>query len=119
MNDNNPQIYTIELIGSYTARHVESEIANDQSNRRLSKGGKSPIAPLCRELIAKGHNPNAPTVVVRRRVDGSIMTIFKGNRTLGRWAELDCSENERHGPQVGRFKPFTGFGSEDEQREAA
>lgn len=105
MNDNH-QHCTIELIGSYAARHVESGIENDQSNRRMAGTTRSPIPALCRDLIASGHNPNGLAHMVRKRVNGDgYMPIFKLDSTLRSWAAKDCVESEKLSVRISRFNP--------------
>ncbi|MBW9074943.1 hypothetical protein [Agrobacterium deltaense] len=105
MNDND-KIYTIELVGSSLARHVESGIENDQGKRKNYGTTRSAIPPLCRDLIQMGHSHDAKSNIVRRCGDGSFMPVMKGNRTLRQWADLDVTESELTGPRITKFKPF-------------
>ncbi|MBO0132372.1 hypothetical protein [Agrobacterium burrii] len=118
MNDND-KLYTIELIGSHLARHVESGIENNQGKRKNFPTTRSAIPPLCRDLIQRDHNPDSKASIVRRRENGSFMQVMKGNRTLGQWADLDATESELTGPRITKFKPFDGSAFDSGQRKAA
>lgn len=92
---------TIELVGSYIARHVESGITVDNSDRRNRPTTKSALPPLCRKLIAEGYSPDTRVHVIRKALDrDGFIPVFVRDRPLGKWAEVDCIENERHGPRL-------------------
>lgn len=96
---------TIELVGSYIARHVESGITVDNSDRRNRPTTKSALPPLCRKLIAEGYCPDTRVHVIRKALDhDGFIPVFVRDRSLSKWAEADCIENERHGPRFIRHR---------------
>lgn len=98
---------TVELIGSYIARHVESGTTLDTHPRRNRPTTKGPISPLCRKLIEQGLVPATRVHVIRRALGGDgFISVFKRDRTLAAWADVDCIENERHGPTAIKYVPF-------------
>lgn len=98
---------TIELIGSYTARHVESGTTVDLTSRRNRSTTRSPLPVLCRKLIANGFDPETRAHVIRKALDGQgFIPVFKRDRRIGVWAELDAVENERTPPRFTKYKPF-------------
>lgn len=98
---------TIELVGAYTARHVEGGTTVDFTSRRNRNTTKSPLPVLCRELIAQGFDPETRAHVIRKALDGpGLIPVFKRDRKIGVWAELDAVENERTPPRIVKFKPF-------------
>lgn len=98
---------TIELVGAYTARHVEGGTAVDFTSRRNRSTTRSPLPVLCRELVAQGFDPETRAHVIRKALDGpGFIPVFKRDRKLGVWAELDAVENERTPPRIVKFKPF-------------
>lgn len=98
---------TIELVGAYTARHVEGGTTVDFTSRRNRSTTRSPIPVLCRELVAQGFDPETRAHVIRKAIDGpGFIPVFKRDRKLGVWAELDAVENERTPPRITKYKPF-------------
>jgi hypothetical protein len=101
--------HTIELIGSYTARHVQSGLEVDQSGRKNRPTTKSPIPALCRRMIDSGLDPAGKVHVIRKALDreGHI-PVFKRDRTLSTWANLDCVENDARPPHWIKHRPYSG-----------
>lgn len=108
MTDNSRQpTVTIELVGSYTARHVESGTTVDLTSKRNRSTTRSPLPVLCRELVAQGFDPETRAHVIRKALDrDGFIPVFKRDRKIGVWAELDAVENERTPPRIVKFKPF-------------
>ncbi|MFS8120793.1 hypothetical protein QD336_00050 [Rhizobium sp. BR 250] len=104
MNDNH-QIFTVELTGSFAATCIKTGMKNDQSNRCKAGTTRSPIPALARKMIAEGYNPAATMHVVRKRDDGTFMPISKADSTIETWAERDCVESEKRSVRIGRFNP--------------
>lgn len=103
----NPSILTIELIGSYIARHVESGLTVDLTSSRNRNTTKGPISPLCRKLIDHGHSPEAQVHIIRYVPEQKHpMPIFKRDRSLRAWADVDCVESDRTSVYVVKHKPF-------------
>lgn len=99
---------TIELIGSYVAKHVESETIADQAGRKNRGTTKSPIPVLCRMLLAMGLEGTSKVHIIRKAVAGDrYIPVFKGDRELSVWAGLDCIENERRVPHIVQHRPFS------------
>lgn len=99
--------HTVELIGSFTAAHVESGISIDLTHRRNRRTTKGPISPLCRKLIEVGHGREDRVHIVRKQVGGNgFMPIFKRDRTLAAWADADCVERERSSVRVLKYRPL-------------
>ena len=107
---------TIELIGSCTARHVESGTTVDFTNH---KNTKSALPPLCRELLNHGHDGQSRVHVVRR-VFGreGYMPIFKRDRRLDVWAGLDAVESETRSVQIVKHRPFPATEKATDKRTA-
>lgn len=100
-------IHTIELIGSYTARHVQSGLEVDLSPRRNRKTTRGPISPLCRKLVAEGADPSAKVHIIRKAIDSDgYIPIFKRDRSLQAWADADCLESDRRSVHVVTHRPF-------------
>ena len=100
-------INTIELIGSFVARHLESGTTVDLTNRRNRRTTKSAIPPLCRELIAQGHDPQERVRIVCKSKDrDSLIPVFDRDRRLEKWAAIDVVENEERGPHTVKYEPF-------------
>lgn len=100
-------IHTIELVGSYTARHVQSGHEVDLTSRRNRKTTRGPISPLCRKLIAEGIDPSAKVQVIRKALDSDgHIPIFKRDRSLQTWADADCMESERRSLHLVGHRPF-------------
>ncbi len=102
-------MHTIELIGSYTARHVESGLTVDLTSRRNRSTTKGPISPLCRKLVDLGHDPSGKVHVIRKALDryGHI-PVFQRDRTLTAWAGADCVESETRSVRIVKHRPFAG-----------
>ncbi len=106
-------IATIELFGSYGARHVESGTTVDTSpakaTRRVPKRTttRSPIPVICRELIAHGFNPETRAHILTKSLDhGGLIPVFKRDRTLAVWAGLDAIESEAESVRIVKHRPF-------------
>ena len=109
---------TIELFGSYGARHVESGTSVDLTNRRNRRTTKSPIPVVCRELIAHGHNPQERAHVIRKSLlSDAMIPVFKRDRTLEAWAAVDCVESDTRSPQVVTHRPFPDSLSHADEQE--
>ncbi|OAP41398.1 hypothetical protein AU381_05890 [Sinorhizobium glycinis] len=100
-------MHTIELIGSYVARHVESGLTVDLTSRRNRSTTKGPISPLCRKLVDLGHDPSGTVRVIRKALDkeGHI-PVFQRDRTLKTWADVDCVESETRSVRVQKYRPL-------------
>lgn len=105
----NTTTHTIELIGSYTAHHVETGLEADQCSRRNRSTTKSAIPALCRKMIDSGIDPTNKVHVIRKAMDreGHI-SVFKRNRTVGAWASLDCVESGTRPPHRVKHRPYSG-----------
>ncbi|KGB27074.1 hypothetical protein HPDFL43_00039240 [Hoeflea phototrophica DFL-43] len=107
----NPQTttttHTVELIGSYTARHLQSGLEVDQSGRKNRPSTKSAIPALCRKLIESGLDPADKVHVIRKALDreGHI-PVFKRDRALSVWASLDCVESDTRPPHWVKHRPL-------------
>ncbi|WP_194842765.1 hypothetical protein [Agrobacterium sp. MA01] len=106
-------IATIEIIGSYAARHIESGTTVDTSppkaTRRVPKRTttRSPIPVLCRKLIAQGIDPETRAHVVRKALERDGFTpIFNRDRPLAVWAGLDAIETETESVRIVKHRPF-------------
>ena len=98
---------TIELIGSFIARHVETGLTVDLTSSRNRSQTKGPISPLCRKLIAEGHDPEARAHIIRKALDrDGHIAIFKRGRTLSAWAAVDCIETGARSAYIVKHKPF-------------
>jgi len=94
-------IYTVELIGFFIARHLESDTTVDLTNRRNRKTARSAIPVICRELIAQGHDPQERVHIVRKSMDrDALMPVFDRDRRSEKWAAIDVIENEERGPRT-------------------
>jgi Fe2+ transport system protein FeoA len=103
----NSKNITIELIGSHIARHVEGGATVDMTRLRNRPATKSAIPPLCRQLLNLGFPPDIRVHIVRKSLSHDRMIpVFNRDRPLGVWADLDCIENERHGPKVVKHRPL-------------
>lgn len=92
---------TVELFGSYGARHNGHVI--DLSNH---KSPKDPLGPLARLLIREGFDPDTRMHIVR---DG--MSIFKRDRKLSAWAREDWIDTQTGVARRKDYAPFpTGKG---------
>lgn len=110
---------TIELIGSYAARHLESGLEVDYGSRRSRGTTKSTIGPLCRKLIEADHDPESRVHVIRKALDREgYIPAFNRDRCLRVWAGLDCIENERRGPHVVKRRAFPDAVDGKNRREA-
>jgi len=99
------EVHTIELVGSYIARDLESGTEVNAASKRRTV--KSPIPELCRRLIADGYHPLSRAYVIRKALRGSGVTpIFKRNRTLQAWAEEDCVDSDKTGLRFVKYRPF-------------
>jgi hypothetical protein len=100
-------INTVELIGSFVARHIESGTTVDMSSRKNRKTTKSAIPVICRELIAQGHDPQERVHVIRKALnrDGTI-PVFKRDRTLGAWADVDMIESDTRSLSLVKYRPL-------------
>lgn len=102
-------VVAIELIGSYTARHVESGTTVDLSARRNRSTTKSPLPVLCRELLAHGLDPETRAHVIRKALDrDGFIPVFRRDRTLAVWAGLDAVESETRSIHVEKHRPYRG-----------
>lgn len=100
-------MHTIELIGSYVARHVESGLTVDLTSRRNRSTTKGPISPLCRKLVELGHDPDGTVHVIRKALDrDGHIPVFKRDRALKAWAGVDCVESETRSLYVQKYRPF-------------
>jgi hypothetical protein len=98
---------TIELVGAYTARHIDSGTTVDRTSKRNRSTTRSPLPVLCRELVAQGFDLETRAHVIRQALDGpGFIPVFKRDRKIGVWAELDAVENDRTPPRIVKFKPF-------------
>lgn len=67
---------------------------------------KNSIPKLCRELIAKGHQPSILIEFVRCKEDGGVIKCLTA-APLSWWADRSLAENDK-GFQVTRYRPFEG-----------
>lgn len=101
--------HTIELTGSYTARHLQSDLEVDLSSRRNRPATKSAIPALCRKMIDDGLHPTDKVHVIRKALDWEGNTsVFKRDRSLGTWANLDCVEDDTRSPHWVKHRPYSG-----------
>ncbi|MBW3096494.1 hypothetical protein [Pseudohoeflea coraliihabitans] len=113
-------LHTIELIGSYTARHLPSGLTTNQRSRRNRNTTRSPISPLCRKLLEEGYDPSEEVHIIRKALDrDGYIPVFKRDRTLQGWADLDCVESDRHSVTIVRHRPFPHAVNAKNSREAA
>lgn len=108
-------IATIELFGSYGARHVESGTSVDtapaKATQRVPKRTttRSPIPVLCRKLIAQGINPETRAHILRPSMNhGGMIPVFQRDRTLAVWAGLDAVESDAESVRIVKHRPFPG-----------
>ncbi|AFL48799.1 hypothetical protein USDA257_c01990 [Sinorhizobium fredii USDA 257] len=100
-------MYTIELIGSFVARHVESGLTVDLTSRRNRSTTKGPLSPLCRKLVELGHDPDGRVHVIRKALDrDGHIPVFQRDRTLETWANRDCVESETRSVHVQKYRPY-------------
>jgi len=100
---------TVELVGSYTARHVESGTTVDLTGRRNRSTTKSPLPVLCRELLAHSLNPETRVHVITKSLDhDGFIPVFKRDRTLSVWAGLDAVESETRSVHVEKHRSYRG-----------
>ena len=69
---------------------------------------KSPVSPLCRRLIDRGHSADTMVMVCRRNVSGLQAPVFKP-RSLGAWAAFDIVDDDNRGLLRRRYRPLPGF----------
>ncbi|WP_416796235.1 hypothetical protein [Ciceribacter azotifigens] len=111
---------TIELFGSFGARHIESGTTIDRINQCNRATTKSPIPVLCRELIAHGHDPQERVHIVRRSLDrDALIPVFDRDRPLAKWAEVDIIENAGRGPHTIPHRPFPDALKRESKRKAS
>lgn len=109
MQDHPISTLTIKLIGSHTARHLESGTTVDLTNRRNRSTTKSAIPVLCRELIAHGLSPDTRVHVVRKAIgDNRAVAVFDRDRRLSAWAAIDVIENEARSVRTVPHRPYRG-----------
>ncbi|RAS18288.1 hypothetical protein [Ensifer adhaerens] len=100
-------MHTIELIGSFVARHVESGLTVDLTSRRNRSTTKGPISPLCRKLVELGHDPGGKVHIIRKALDkDGYIPVFQRDRALRTWADLDCVESESRSVRLAKHRPF-------------
>jgi hypothetical protein len=100
-------MHTIELIGSYVARHVESGLTVDLTSRRNRSTTKGPLSPLCRKLVDLGHDPRGKAHIIRKALDGNgHIPVFQRDRALRTWADLDCVESEARSIRVQKYRSY-------------
>jgi hypothetical protein len=98
---------TIELIGSYAARHVEGDTAAGHSDLHKKGTTKSPIPVICRKLIEKGHAPQERVHIVRKALDREgFIPCFRRDRTLAAWAGTDMVESDTRSLHPVRYRAF-------------
>lgn len=111
---------TIELFGSFGARHIESGTTVDRINQCNRATTKSPIPVLCRELIAHGYDPQERVHIVRRSLDrDALIPVFDRDRPLAKWAEVDIIENAGRGPHTIPHRPFPDALKRENKRKAS
>lgn len=111
---------TIELFGSFGARHIESGTTVDRTNQCNRATTKSPIPVLCRELIAHGYDPQERVHIVRRSLDrDTLLPVFDRDRPLAKWAEVDIIENAGRGPHTVKYEPFPDGLKRKDKRKAS
>lgn len=99
--------HTIELIGCHIARHLESGLAVDLTKRRNRSTTKSAIPPLCRKMLEYGLASTDTVHVVRKSLDhDGLIPVFKRDRSLKAWAEVDCIESEVRSVHVVKHRPL-------------
>lgn len=98
---------TIELIGSFGARHVEGGTTVDLESRRNRRTTKSPIPVLCRELLQHRHDPQQRVHVIRKALDREgFIPVFRRDRTLAAWAGADMVESDTRSLHSIRYRAF-------------
>jgi hypothetical protein len=98
---------TIELFGSFGARHVEGGTSVDLESRRNRRTTKSPIPVLCRELLQHGHNPLSRVHVIRKALGREgFISIFRRDRTLAAWAGTDMVESDTRSLHPVQYRAF-------------
>ncbi|WP_192936256.1 hypothetical protein [Sinorhizobium meliloti] len=100
-------MYTVELIGSFVARHVESGLTVDLTSRRNRSTTKGPLSALCRKLVELGHDPGGRVHVIRKALDrDGHIPVFQRDGTLETWAYRDCVESETRSVRVQKYRPY-------------
>ncbi|KQX21784.1 hypothetical protein ASD01_29145 [Ensifer sp. Root423] len=100
-------MHTVELIGSFAARHVESGLTVDLTSSRNRSTTRGPICPLCRKLVDLGHDPSGKVHVIRKVLDSDgHIPVFQRDRALKTWANLDCVESETKSVRVQKYRPY-------------
>lgn len=98
---------TIELIGDFGARHVEDGTSVDRAKCTRKDTTKSPIPVLCRLLLKQGHDPQRRVHVIRKALDREgFIPVFRRDRTLEAWAEVDMVESETRSLHLVRYRAF-------------
>jgi hypothetical protein len=93
---NTENMQQIELSGSYTA---VTTLSGEEI--RITTTRKDPVPVLCRELVTRGVDPGEP---VRVTIGG--VPMWKADRTIGAWAEIDVTEYDRDGLRTEKHRPF-------------
>ncbi|MFK0691124.1 hypothetical protein ACFX5Q_23415 [Mesorhizobium sp. IMUNJ 23033] len=88
-------MHHIELIGSYTSAATLSGEEIKITTR------KDPVPVLCRELIKRGVDPNQRVKVTRAG-----QPVWKTDLTVGYWAGIDITEDDREGLRTAKYRPF-------------
>ncbi|WP_205536229.1 hypothetical protein [Shinella zoogloeoides] len=98
---------TIELIGSYAARHVKGDTTAGHSDLHKKGTTKSPIPVICRKLIEQGHDPQERVHIIRKALDREgFIPVFRRDRTLAAWAGTNVVESETRSLHPVRYKAF-------------
>lgn len=87
----------IHISGSYTA--AATDLSGEEI--KITTKRKDPLPPVCRELIARGVDPQSAAHVTR---DGK--AVWKRDRTVAAWAAIDISEEDRGGV---RERPYRAY----------
>lgn len=90
------QMHQIELIGSYTAA---SKIGGEEFSITTKRA--DPVPHLSRALVSRGADPQAAVKITR---DGK--PIWQKDRTLGAWAGMDITEEDRDGLRIRPHRPL-------------
>lgn len=100
-------IHTIELIGSHIARHLETGTTEDRTSQRNRSTTKSAIPVLCRKLLALGADPTDRVHIVTKALDRDrTIAVFKRDRTVKCWADIDVVERDTGGIAEVKYKPY-------------
>ncbi|WP_242220203.1 hypothetical protein [Shinella zoogloeoides] len=98
---------TIELFGSFGARHVEGGTSVDRAKCTRKDTAKSPIPVLCRLLLKQGHDPQERVHVIRKALDREgFIPVFRRDRTLAAWAGTDMVESDTRSLHPVRYRAF-------------